>query len=65
MAPLRKRCWRVAIGHLRRASQQACDMCAETGQMLDNIRHTRMAAVMMANWLIENVGRYQSLEYFR
>lgn len=65
MTAAQRRCWNVAKGHLARGTQEAFDMCAETGQMLGNIKHTRMAVAMMANWLIDNTSTHAALVPFK
>ena len=51
----------TARSHLERGTTDAYDMCAVSGQQLDNIRHTETAVRRMANWLIANRPRYARL----
>lgn len=40
------------------------DVAAETGQIVDNVKHMPWFVEVVANWLIDNTGRWSRLPRF-
>lgn len=40
------------------------DVAAETGQMVDNVKHMPWFVKAVANWLIDNTGKWSRLPRF-
>lgn len=40
------------------------DVAGETGQMVGNVKHMRWFVEAVANWLIDNTGRWSRLPHF-
>jgi len=40
------------------------DIAADVGQMVDNVKHMRWFVEAVANWLIDNTGKWSRLPHF-
>ena len=50
-----------AIRAIERAEDVCFDICAETGQIFDNVKHTRWFRMEVARWFSYNVKRFNNL----
>ena len=53
---------RAVERHIERRSDHAYDCAANSGQLLDNVKHMDWFKKALARWLIDHQGKYAHLE---